>query len=269
MSRAFSQEPLLLGGRLLPITSGIIFARASLDELVDLYKKQRKAAVVRTGASETFEDALRELLPLVMPHSRTTMLVPVATDGYIAIFNNSFRGYDAMNAQFLVGNGFDVVVVYESPNTIGTYPDNPWRGFYGHRAFTESRLKEPRPDGKGDVRGLRLRTESGRAWMLEGDPDYRPWSVQWDPNGRRNVDKFTHDHLVKSAANAGLRPFDEDFYLHREAIRLEATEPPYENQVWGTPEMAQGLEPRNLRNLINDPPPGDAPPKSRWRKLWR
>lgn len=138
-----------------------------------------------------------------------------------------------------------------TPNDLNYIAPSWWSGSYGYRKFSEVRPDGPARGFEG--RALRLMTENGRRWTL--DTAEPPWSAVWDPDARRVVDRFTHEHLIVSAAARGLRPFDEDFYVPEGAVLLEHLRETYEGEKWGTLAMAQGREPRVLRSYLTDPPP--------------
>ena len=245
-------EELLLGGRFRPLTDGLMFVFGSLHDVCAAFASRQWVSTWSATAALSLTDVLQRLEPLSIPHPRKMLLIPTVQDRVTAVFEDRLGSTDlALLAQ--VGDlGFDGVGVLSTPNDLQEISPGRRSGSYGGRQFSEVRA-DPSLGRGFEARTLWLLTESGRRWTLEGGE--APWSAVWDPEARRPVDRFTHEHVVASAAARGLRPFDEDFYHPSEAVLLEQVRETFEGEKWGTLAMAQGREPRVLRSYLTDPPP--------------
>lgn len=257
-SRGFPDpEELLLGGRLLPVTGGVAFVAGAMNEVIRAVAARQWVAVWSAGQGDSLEDVLLRLEPLSIPHQRKWLFVPTAQDGMVAVFEDFLDGTDLGLVVQFGAVGFGAVGVRSTPHNTKQIAPGWWSGTYGDRKFSEIRV-DPSTERGFEVRVMRLLTDDGRRWDLDAfEP---PWHAVWDPGARRVVDRFSHEHLVASAASLGLRPFDEDFYVPGGAVLLEQVRETFEGEKWGTFAMAQGLEPRVLRSYLTDPPP------SPWRR---
>lgn len=110
-------------------------------------------------------------------------------------------------------------------------------------------------------------TDSDRWDFVMGNlPFQRP--VVFDEGARRVPDRFTHEHLKESAANFGLRPYDEVFLApDHEAILIDHLDPPNANQRTLTLAQARGEEPYD-RSQPADPRPDASPPSAFLKSLF-
>lgn len=248
---------MLLSGELLPLTKGVVFVWGGRDDLVDALATRAWRPTWTATPSAQIGDALLRLEPLSIPHPRKMLLVPTISEDVTAVFEDLLDGSELSSLAQIGNLGFDGVGVLSTPNNLKQIAPSWWSGTYGYRWFSEVRA-DPAVELGFEGRSLGLHTENGRRWTLSGGE--RPWSAVWDPGARRVIDRFSHEHLVASAASLGLRPFDEDFYVPGGAVLLERMRETYEGEKWGTLSMAQGCEPRVFRSYLTDPPP------SPWRR---
>ena len=237
---------------MLPITSAVVFVWGAVEQVTAALGSRSWAPIWASNGGTSLEESLWRLEPLSTPHVRKRLLVPTRVESVTAVFEDALDGASTASTVQFATLGLEAVGVESTPHNLRELGPSWWSGSHGYRKFSEVRL-DPDSEAGYEARAIRLITENGRRWEL--GTRAIPWSAAWEPGARRVVDRFTHQHVVESAAAVGLRPFDEDFYDPSGAVLLEHLRDTYEGERWGTLAMAQGREPRLLRSYLTDPPP--------------
>ena len=243
------ERNLLLAGKWLPVTGCVLFVRASAPTIADLLVNGGRGKYVeklyghpliqRAVTAPSLGGLLETLLPLATPDPRRNLLLPTANPAWTAMFDSSRRPPDLQSqmAWFAVA-GIESLSITDFPNSWNTQAQRGWSGVRKIEAY------EVVPDGQeiGYSLGVRL-TDSDRWELVRPHAPFYGGAV-WDSTARRVPDKFTHQHLVDTAALHGLHPFEESFYAPEgHGIIIERTDPIEPGTPSYTLAQARGEEP--------------------------
>lgn len=224
-ARVAYESKLLLQARWAPVTSCVLFVRATPTGAVEALKDGPRGQYVfdRTGArlrsrsvSAGSLGALFEvLLPLEGPIGRRQVFVPTVNPDWSAMFTSDWRGQNAQSPMRWFANaGIESVAISDTAHA----PDAAgYRASYGQRKIE---MYEVNPHGTPIPKTLGVRAANKRTWEVAGGGDEFAIGNIWEPEAARVANRFTHEHLAQMADRLGLRPFDEDFYVPGEGAEL-------------------------------------------------
>ncbi|WP_146181251.1 hypothetical protein [Homoserinimonas hongtaonis] len=242
-------DELLLGGRWLPVTGCVLFVNAprerAVAELINgvrgQYVRREYGSPLRqrTVVADDLGALLSRLLPLDTGEPRRELFVQTADPQWTAVFDTSWRGQDPHSPMmWFAQGGIRSVSVSDFPHTMNS-PGLP--EMYGQRKIE---MYEIVPNAAPVGYTLGVRVADSNRWEFDGGGRNFPMGSVWDPDAKRDPDKFTHEHLVQMCALLGLRPFDEDFYApDNTGVIVERTEPNGPNRAAVTLAQARGEEP--------------------------
>lgn len=222
--------------RYAPITSSIGFLEVPLDDAVEVVEAWRRSlypAVSVSRLHDGFPDALLRLEPLTGGSRPRELLV--AAGRWIAYFDNSLRGTDAVSAvghltRKLQCQGLAVDVV---PHTIGAPGARE-----GRMGAVQFELFGPLDTGFLNY----VRTVSvvfdGSKWQFNATGTEQAFEDIGSYRGRRVRDRFTSAMLERYCQALGLEVFDPSFY-GPEAVLVESTVPRAPNGIVTTLQQAQ------------------------------
>jgi hypothetical protein len=236
----------LLGGRLLPLTGSVLFVEARPDKCVEALVGGKRGArvmaltgfplIARQVRASGLEELLQHTLPFQSIHERN-LFVATSNPAWTAVFENARLGMDPHSMMvWLADAGLRSVSIVDFPNT---YDRRTNRGFYGVRKTETYDIGLGSSEMHGHTLGVQI-AESGR-WAFAEPSAPVPSEYEYDAAARRAPDKFTRAHLARTAANYGLRPFDDDFYApDLTGIVLEQGGPPDPREKSWTLAEARG-----------------------------
>lgn len=207
----------LLGGRLLPLTGSVLFVEAHPDQCVAALVEGKRGARVmeltgfplaaRRVRAVSLEGLLTHILPFQTIRTRD-LFVATSNPAWTAVFENARLGMDPHSMMvWLADAGLRSVSMVDFPNT---YDRRTNRGFYGVRKTETYDIGLGSSEMHGHTVGVQI-AESGR-WAFAEPSAPVPDEYEYDAAARRAPERFTRAHLARTAANYGLRPFDDDFY---------------------------------------------------------
>lgn len=247
-ARIVYERQLLMGARWAPVTTAVLFIRASPRHAAEALSRGQRAqhVLATTGIpvqikqvqSDSLEGSLAHLLPLEAPIDRRQLFVATRNPAWCAMFSSNWRGLDPGGfMRAFEGQGLDTVAVVDSPHDPKSRPG----GVYGARQIIMYRF-DPDVPSAGRMLGVRAATDT--RWELDRSPEEFDGGNFWDPDAPRLRDRFTHDHLVQMAARLGLRPFDEDFFVPEVgSVMLNDTTLTPTRWLFATLAQARGEEP--------------------------
>jgi hypothetical protein len=212
-----NMKGLLLNDRWAPITSEMGFLEIDAERAARAFaawqgglEAPRGIAVEVRSVSGTLEQVLSALLPLTSPETKRDLFLPTRS-AWTAYVDNARGGTDAASVMSYMAKavgcrGLRVVAV---PNTY-----RKGKGRYG--AVMLEVYGPHRTHWLNYLRTLYAANDGG-SWVFGQSGEPFPFERLEQYQARRVRDRFTFDMLKEYLGHLGLSPFQEDFYLPRDA----------------------------------------------------
>lgn len=210
-------DRLLLDDRLAPITSDLGFVHAPVDvtvaALVDWQQSihgPRGGSFTTRTVSGDLEQLLRALPPLHTGPRHRFLLLPTASPGWTAYFDDGAHGSAAFPHLVALARlaGLRCVRACAVPDTASGRGRTPG-GRYGATVFEV--YGESKAQLAGVERSVELLNDGGR-WRFSQDGPPLPFEDLDAYRARRMRDRLSPRLLERYLVELGLRAFDEDFY---------------------------------------------------------
>lgn len=212
----------LLDNRYAPITTGIGFLEAPLEEAAQALHEWRVA--IHSSARQElfsggFEENVLKLEPLVSGWPSRELLVATSNPNWTAFFDCSHLGGDQrIPVSYLAqAMGCHALFVCSVPPSKDA-SHGPWGGL-------QFELYGPVGDPLNYVRVISL-TQDGARWSFDNDAEEPVLDFEEVEayTSRKVRDRFTLDMLKRYSAALGLHPFDPEFYPGPSILVTNASE---------------------------------------------